>query len=53
MGSPIETFDGASVIFTGAGGATPMIFLILSVVLCVGLIVQGAIHEEKVYKAKE
>ncbi len=52
MGSPIETFEGASVIYSGAGGATPMIFLILSVVLCVGLIVQGAIHEEKVYKEK-
>lgn len=49
MGSPIDTFEGAGAIFTGAGGSSPMIFLILSVVICVGLIVQGAIHEEKVY----
>lgn len=53
MGSPIETFEGASAIYTGAGGSTPLIFLILAVLLCVGLIIQGAIHEEKVYKAKE
>ncbi|MEM1298699.1 MAG: hypothetical protein AAGH68_05405 [Pseudomonadota bacterium] len=49
MGSPIETFEGATAIYTGAGGFTPTLFLILSVVLCVGLIVQGIAHEEKVY----
>ncbi|MBY8978095.1 hypothetical protein KHP62_19955 [Rhodobacteraceae bacterium NNCM2] len=50
MGSPITSWEGATVIYTGAGGATPMIFLILSAVICVGLIVQGYIHEEHVYK---
>ncbi|MEO1490586.1 MAG: hypothetical protein AAFV19_00350 [Pseudomonadota bacterium] len=50
MGSPIETFEGAAAIYTGAGGATPGIFLILSVVLCFGLIVHGCIDEEKKYK---
>ncbi|MEM6933748.1 MAG: hypothetical protein AAF526_09190 [Pseudomonadota bacterium] len=49
MGSPIDTWEGAGAIFTGAGGSTPTIFLILSVILCVGLIVQGYIHEEHVY----
>ncbi|MFK7944704.1 MAG: hypothetical protein AB8B85_17595 [Paracoccaceae bacterium] len=50
MGSPIESWEGATAYFTGAGGSTPMIFLILSVVLCVGLIVHGYIDEEKTYK---
>ncbi|MEM1277478.1 MAG: hypothetical protein AAGH74_13210 [Pseudomonadota bacterium] len=49
MGSPIDSFEGAAAIFTGAGGSSPMIFLILSIILCVGLIVQGYIHEEHVY----
>ncbi|MEM7213095.1 MAG: hypothetical protein AAF479_14600 [Pseudomonadota bacterium] len=53
MGSPIDTFEGAGAIYTGAGGSTPMIFLIISVILCVALIVQGSIHEEKVYKETE
>ncbi len=51
MGSPIETFEGASAIYTGAGGSTPMILLIIAVALCFGLIVQGCMHEEKVYKS--
>ncbi|MEM7522859.1 MAG: hypothetical protein AAF360_03690 [Pseudomonadota bacterium] len=51
MGSPIDSWEGAEAIFTGAGGASPMIFLIISVALCVGLIVHGAIHEEKAYDA--
>ena len=49
MGSPIETWDGATAIFTGAGGATPGIFLLLAVVACFGAIVLAAIHEEHVY----
>jgi len=49
MGSPIDTWDGATAIFTGAGGATPGIFLLLAVVACFGAIVLAAIHEEHVY----
>ncbi|MEM7056520.1 MAG: hypothetical protein AAF557_02925 [Pseudomonadota bacterium] len=49
MGSPIESWDGAAAYFTGAGGSTPTIILIVSIVLCIGLIVQGAIHEEHAY----
>lgn len=49
MGSPIETWEGAQAIFTGAGGATPGIVLLLSVIACLGAIVMGAIHEEHVY----
>jgi hypothetical protein len=49
MGSPIETWEGAQAIFTGAGGATPGIILLLSVVACFGAIVLAAIHEEHVY----
>ena len=52
MGSPIDTFEGAAAIYTGAGGSSPMIFLILSIVLCIGLIVHGTIHEEEKYKDK-
>lgn len=53
MGSPIDTWEGAGAIFTGAGGASPAVFLVLSVVICVGLIVRGAIYEEKAYKKHE
>lgn len=53
MGSPIDDWEGAGAIFTGAGGATPMIFLILSIAICLGLIVHGAMHEEKAYKKHE
>ena len=50
MGSPIESWEGATAIYTGAGGFTPTLFLILSVVICVGLIIHGSIHEESQYK---
>ena len=50
MGSPIETWEGATAYFTGAGGFTPSLFLFLAIALCVALIVQGAIHEEAAYK---
>ncbi len=50
MGSPIDSWEGAEAIYTGAGGASPMIFLILSAVICVGLIAQGYYHEEHIYK---
>ncbi|MEM8790552.1 MAG: hypothetical protein AAGE80_02955 [Pseudomonadota bacterium] len=49
MGSPIDSFEGAGAIFTGAGGSSPMIFLILSVILCVAIIAQGCVHEEHLY----
>lgn len=50
MGSPIDSWEGAEAYFTGAGGVTPMIFLILSLVVCVGAIYFGAVQEEKAYK---
>lgn len=50
MGSPIDSWEGASVIFTGAGGASPGIILALAVIACFGAIVLGAIHEEHAYK---
>lgn len=49
MGSPIETWEGATAIFNGAGGASPAIWLVLSVIACFGAIVMAAIHEEHVY----
>jgi len=50
MGSPIESWEGATAYFTGAGGSTPTIILIIAIALCVGLIVQGAFHEEHQYE---
>ena len=50
MGSPIDSWEGATAYFTGAGGATPGIFLAIAIILCVGLIVHGAITEEAAYK---
>ncbi|MGF1630300.1 MAG: hypothetical protein ACFCUT_12580 [Kiloniellaceae bacterium] len=49
MGSPIESWEGAEAIFTGAGGATPVIVLVLAAIACFGAIVLGSIHEEHVY----
>lgn len=49
MGSPIETWEGATAIFTGAGGATPTIFLALAVIVCFGAILLGARHESHAY----
>lgn len=49
MGSPISTWEGAAAYFTGAGGASPGIILLISVVVCFGAIVYGAIHEEHSY----
>ncbi|MEM8754605.1 MAG: hypothetical protein AAGF90_16645 [Pseudomonadota bacterium] len=50
MGSPIESWEGAGAVFTGAGGFSPTLFLILAVVICVGLIARGAMYEEKAYE---
>lgn len=49
MGSPITTWEGAAAYFTGFGGATPTLFLLLSVVVCVAAIVYGAKHEAHAY----
>ena len=53
MGSPIETWEGAAAYFTGAGGASPGVILLVSVVVCFGAIVYGAYHEQKSYKAHD
>ncbi len=49
MGSPIDSWEGAAAYFTGAGGASPGILLFISLVVCVGAIVVGAMSEEKSY----
>lgn len=49
MGSPIDTWEGATVIYSGAGGATPWIFLVAAVGLVVAAIVLGMIKEEVSY----
>lgn len=49
MGSPIESWEGAGAYFTGAGGASPGILLLLSVIVCFGAIAWGAIQEEKAH----
>jgi hypothetical protein len=49
MGSPIESWDGAAVYFTGAGGASPVFILLIAIAVCFGCIVLGAISEEKSY----
>ena len=51
MGSPIDSWEGAGAVFTGAGGASPGLILILAIVAVVGAIVIGAIHEEKAHKS--
>ena len=49
MGSPIESWEGAAAYFTGAGGASPTIILLIAAVVCFGAIVYGAKSEEKSY----
>ncbi|MEM7045012.1 MAG: hypothetical protein AAF543_19565 [Pseudomonadota bacterium] len=49
MGSPIDSWEGAAAYFTGAGGASPTIILLLAVAVCVGAIIVGAKSEEKSY----
>lgn len=50
MGSPIDSWEGAGAYFTGAGGATPGLFLILSIVAVIGAIAYGAMQEESSHK---
>ena len=50
MGSPIDTWEGAGAYFTGAGGATPGILLLLAVIVCFGAILVGGMAEEKASK---
>lgn len=50
MGSPIETWDGASAFFTGAGGFTPGLILLLSMIFCVAAIIYGGMHEAESYR---
>lgn len=49
MGSPIDSWEGAAAYFTGAGGASPTIILMLAMAVCVGAIIYGAKSEEKSY----
>ncbi|MEO1551408.1 MAG: hypothetical protein AAFR93_13425 [Pseudomonadota bacterium] len=50
MGSPIDSWDGAEAIFTGAGNFTSGLFLVLAVVACFGAIVYGMYQEEAAHK---
>ena len=50
MGSPIDSWENATAIFTGAGGASPVIILLIAVVVCFGAIAYGAVKEEESYK---
>lgn len=53
MGSPITSWEGAEVYFTGAGGGSPTLFLILAVVAVVGAIWYGGVHEAHSYAKLE
>lgn len=50
MGSPIETWEGASAYFTGAGGFTPGLILLLAAGFCLAAIIYGGIHEAESYR---
>lgn len=56
MGAPFDTgtwngVEGAY--FTGAGGASPTLFLVISIALCVIPLVLGHKHESEAYKRME
>lgn len=54
MGSPIETWEGAEAVFTGAHSSTSIwFFLILAVVLCILPIINAAMHENHAYREHE
>lgn len=53
MGSPITSWDGAEAYFTGAGGASPALLLILSVIATFAAIWYGAKHETHSYERLE
>lgn len=53
MGSPIDNWEGAGAYFTGAGGATPGILLVLAILAVVGAIAWGAVQEETAHKERE
>lgn len=51
MGSPIDTWEGATAIFTGAhSGLSIAVFLIIAVVLTVLPLLDSAKHETEAYK---
>ncbi|WP_181783330.1 hypothetical protein [Pseudonocardia pini] len=50
--SPIDTYDGASVVFTFGGYSVGVwIFYVLAVLLFVGFLVRVAQHENRAYAA--
>lgn len=53
MGSPISSWEGAEAYFTGAGGGSPTLLLVLAVVATVVAIVLGARHESHSYSKLE
>lgn len=51
MGSPIDTWEGATVIFTGAGsGLSIGLFLLIAVALTVLPLFDSAKHENAAYE---
>lgn len=54
MGSPITSWDDAGAYFTFADSpAVISLFLLGAVVLCVGAILIGYVHEQKAFKEFE
>ncbi len=56
MGSPFDTGTWTGVdgtYFAGAGGASPTVWLIISMALCVLAMVIGARHEKESYKKSQ
>lgn len=50
MGSPIESFEGATAIFTGAHSSVSlMVCFLLALAACVWPIIQTTIHEHRKY----
>lgn len=48
--SPIESWDGATAVFTGAGStALQVLFVVLAVAVLVGFLVRMVLHENHAY----
>ncbi|WP_141013260.1 hypothetical protein [Nocardioides sambongensis] len=47
--SPIDSWDGVDVVFTGAGTALPVIFVIIALAMFIGFLVRMVLHENHAY----
>ncbi|MCG8359331.1 MAG: hypothetical protein MI920_27515 [Kiloniellales bacterium] len=51
MGSPIDSFEGATAIFTGAHSSVSLIVcFLLALAVCIAPIIQTTLHENEKYK---